>query len=111
MGYGLSDGDVRRAEFCNGGSLSPIEPADMIDITIPAIGAALGICGAIFNSFQNNRYKLFGFAVWLGSNGLLIYWAYTVQQFEIMVMYVVYFGTATIGIYNHWKPEKKEDEI
>ena len=111
MGYGLFNGDVRRTEFRNGNSVSLHKPTDMIDITVPAIGAALGICGAIFNSSRNTRCKLLGFAVWLGSNGLLVYWAYSVGQFEIMVMYCVYFGTATIGIYNHWKPEKKEDEI
>ena len=111
MGYGLFDGNVRRAEFRNGNFLSFHVPADMIDITVPAIGAALGICGAIFNSFRSDQYKLLGFAVWLGSNGLLVYWAYSMQQFEIMVMYCVYFGTATIGIYNHWKPEKKEDKV
>ena len=75
------------------------------EILIENIGSVLAMGGAVFNCSPKREWKRVGFAIWVLSNGLLLYWAYSIQAWYPATMYLFFCGTATYGFVNH-KEEK-----
>ena len=74
-------------------------------ISVSSVGVMLGITGGILNCSTCNSHKVIGFSVWIISNTTLAYWAFSKGDIDIMYMYIFYFGTSSVGLYNHLKPK------
>lgn len=64
-------------------------------------GAALGLVGAVLVAGKTDRWRRLGFGLWLGSNAALIGWAIWAGAWGLFGMYVVYFVTSAIGLWNN----------
>lgn len=68
---------------------------------IENIGSVLACIGAVFNCSPRNGWKRWGFGIWIISNLLLLVWAYQIQAWYPMGMYLLFVGTASYGLVTH----------
>jgi len=78
----------------------------MIDI----IAAVLGMCGSALNMNLSTRLQMYGISLWLLSDILLIWFLWAVSPW-VVLMYVFYTATCTIGIWKRWNIPLEYTEI
>ena len=66
-------------------------------------GAALGLIGALLVAGTSSDARRLGFALWLGSNAFLIGWTLWSNAWGLFGMYVFYFITSALGLWNNRK--------
>ena len=64
-------------------------------------GATLGLIGALLVAMASPRNRRLGFILWLGSNACLITWACWSGAWPLAGMYVFYFATSVLGVWNN----------
>ena len=69
----------------------------MIDL----IASLLGMAGSALNMNLSPRLQMWGITLWLISDVMLIYFLWNVSAY-VVIMYIFYTGTCTIGIINRW---------
>ena len=74
---------------------------------VEPVGAIAGIAGSVLMATRRTKTA---FAIWLVSNLALGAFAFAKDAHWLSVMYVAYFATSALGIYNHRKLDAAQSE-